>query len=390
MTTHLEIELLSNDNGKSLFRSQRVRSNGKEVTTPLKALDPNKFRTRIKINTDAFGVNEIYKTISSKKAKQLLTDPDEHDSFSRNLTNLSNRGQATDLRICILKFTPDKDERFPSKDEIDLLTDVAHSFSDITPIPLLNIKINKNNFPAYVEYLQSCYDTIEEWNSKPIMGMLPRLPRELYPKLLEFYLKKQISSFCFDFDGQTPDHLKLRPIMRYLNGKKLLDQTLMYGINAKPGKALRNANVIPSKDFFAYGFGLDILGESHIGLKLPRDIIKKLEKAISNQQDNKKRLFSRVDYGYHKTIGGEEIFSSYPNDTTIKLDDILNDNQTVIQRLFNMEQQSLEARKIKSGLNTLDTNETILTYIGEKEYVKKELGRFKLATKDMSQTFLSN
>ena len=53
MTTHLEIETLSNDNGKSLFRSQRVKLNGKEAITPLKALDPAKFRLNTRLNDGA-------------------------------------------------------------------------------------------------------------------------------------------------------------------------------------------------------------------------------------------------------------------------------------------------------------------------------------------------
>ena len=388
MTTHLEIEPLSNDNGKSLFRSQKIRINGKEATTPLKALNPNKFRNKIPLNPNAFGFNEVYKNIDSRMMTRLLTDSDEHDYFSRELSNLSRKCQPQDLSVCVLKFTPSTSNSFPSKNEIELLTDVAHSFSDVTPIPLLGVKIDYSNFSAYLNYLQLCYDTIEELNSKPIMGALPRLSRELYPKLLKFYVENQISAFCFDFDGQTPDHLKLRPIMRYFNTNHMLDKTLIYGINAKPGRALKNTNIIPSKDFIAYGFGLDVLGENHVGTKFSKEYLKKLREAIANQQENKKRIFMKSDYGYHKTASGEEILRSYPSDTAIKLDDILHDTQPTRQKLFNMEQQSLEARRIKMDLNSLDVNETILTYVSKKEQIKKEINRFHMAAKAISQTTL--
>lgn len=388
MTTHLEIEPLSNDNGISLFRSQRIKINGKEAITPLKALDPNKFRNKVSLNQNAFGFNEIYKKVGSEMITRLVTDSDEHDIFSRKLLNLCGKCQQNDLNICVLKFIPSESSLFPSKDEIELLTDVAHSFSDITPIPLLNIKIGSSNFSTYLDYLQSCYDTIEELNSKPIMGALPKLPRELYPKLLKFYIKNQISSFCFDFDGRTPDHLKLRPILRYLNTEQILDQTLIYGINAKPGRTLKNTNVIPSKDFIAYGFGLDVLGENHIPGKFSKEFIKNLREAVNNQQKNKKRIFIKSDYGYYKTSSGVEIRSAYPSDTAIKLDDILHDTQPTLQKLFNMEQQSLEARKIRKNLETLDANETILTYVAEKEHIKKEVVHFHNAAKHALQTIL--
>ena len=389
MTTHLEIEPLSNDNGKSLFRSLRIRTNGKEITTPVKALNPTKFRDGVSLNRDAFGFNETYKKIDADKIARLLTDTYEHDRFSAEMSNLHRRKHPTDLSICVLKFASDKPNRFPSMKEVELLTDVAHSFSDITPIPLLGFKIDLSNFSAYLEYLQLCYDTIEELNNKPIMGVLPRIPRELYSKLLEFYVKKQISSFCLDFDGQTPNDLKLRPILRYFNTNRILDQTLIYGINARPGKMLKNTNVIPSKDFIAYGFGLDILGESHVGPKLPKGYFEKLRRAAVNQQVNKKRIFIKADYGYYKTSSSNEILDFYPDDTSIKLEDILHDSQPIMEKLFNMEQQSLEANNIKNGLSTLDSNETILTYVGKKVRIKKELPRFQMAARFASQTTLN-
>ncbi len=385
MTTHLEIESLADDNGKSLFRSQRVKINGKEAITPLKALDTTKFRSNTKLNKNAYGFSEIYRKIGSDKINQLLTDADEHDRYSRELTRIFNRSHSTDLNICVLKFSPNTPNQFPSRSDIELLTDIAHSFSDITPIPLPGVKIDKTNFSSYMSYLQLCYDTIEEFNNKPIMGTIPRLPRELYPKLLDFYAKNQITSFCFDFDGRTPDHLKLRPIIRHLKTKKILEQTLIYGINAKPGKTLKNINVIPSKDFTAYGFGLDILGENHIG---PKGYNPNLQISDDKKLENRKRIFIKSDYGYYKTTTGEEIRESYPNDTAIKLDDMLHEQQSTLQKLFNMEQQSLEAGKIRSDLNILDKNETILTYIEGKEYARNEISRFKVAVKDASQTTL--
>lgn len=67
MTTHLDIETLSNDNNKSRYRIQRIKINGKTITTPLKALDPSKFYSNHTINEKAFGLNEIYKILTSDK-----------------------------------------------------------------------------------------------------------------------------------------------------------------------------------------------------------------------------------------------------------------------------------------------------------------------------------
>ena len=388
MTTHLEIDTLSDDNHKSLFRSQRIKLNGKEAVTPLKALDPAKFRFDVSLNEKAFGFNEIYKGLDSRKISTLQNDSYEHDRFSRILSNLVRKSQPNDLNVCLVKFSSKKTNPFPYEKEIEFLTDVMHSFSDITSIPIIDAKIDSSNFSKYLDYLQLCYKTIEELNNKPIMGMLPNLPRELYPKLLEFYLTKEISAFCFDFNGQTPDHLKLRPVMRYLNTKKNLDKTLIYGVNAKPGMVLKNTNVIPSKDFISYGFGLDILGQSHVGVRRPKEFFEKMKRAVNTQQENKKRIFIKSDYGYYTTNIQNDISNLYPNDTKIKLDSILHDSQQTWQKLFNMEQQSVETSNIRKILNSLDQNETVLTYIKEKTQIKKEFKHLESGPRSISQQML--
>ena len=48
---------------------------------------------------------------------------------------------------------------------------------------------------------------------------------------------------------------------------------------------LKNKYVISSKDFIAYGFGLDVLGENHVGSSFPKKSIKKIK---NNRIYNKK------------------------------------------------------------------------------------------------------
>lgn len=55
----LDIETLNQD-GESLFRSQRIRFGGKELVTPVKALNPSKFRAEARLDGSVVGFNEIY------------------------------------------------------------------------------------------------------------------------------------------------------------------------------------------------------------------------------------------------------------------------------------------------------------------------------------------
>lgn len=388
MSSTLKVETISDDNGMSLFRSKRLSVNGRQFISPLKALDPSKFRSHTILNKKSYGVREIFKNLDSDKIARMDKEPDEHDKFAKSVSSLAKKSETTELTLCFVHFTPETPNRFPTSKEIDFLTDVSHSYSDITPLPGIEVEVDASNFRKYKSFLKSSYDTIEELNHKPIMGVLSNLPRESYGEVIDFYLDRDITSFYFDFNGKTPDTLKLRPILRHLNSRKMLDNCCIYGINAKPGKPLKNAGVIPSKDFLSYGYGIDILGESHVRAKLPKELLEKMKRAIEKQQGNKRRLFIKSDYGYHRVEDEENVEKIYPKDSSIKLNDIVNDKGTSMQKLFNMEQQAIESSTIRKRLNSLSSKETILDYIRKKERVSSELKHLLQAASALRQRTL--
>lgn len=104
MTTNLEIENISADNQKSLFRSQRIKLGGKVATTPFRSLDRSKFRSDVPLNKDAFGFNELYRELDSQRITSLQRDSNKLDRFARELKNASRKGQTSDLTICVYKY----------------------------------------------------------------------------------------------------------------------------------------------------------------------------------------------------------------------------------------------------------------------------------------------
>ncbi|MEM3143915.1 MAG: hypothetical protein QXW91_04750, partial [Candidatus Nitrosotenuis sp.] len=74
----------------------------------------------------------------------------------------------------------------------------------------------------------------------------------------------------------------------------------------------------------------------------------------------------------------------YPSDTKISLDKIINDTQKTWQNLFNMEQQAIEAAKIRKRLGELKSSETILDYIKEKAQIQKEIKHLQLGPKSLA------
>ena len=380
MTTHLQIENISDDNNKSLFRSQRIKTNGKELVTPIRALEPNHFRPDTAINSDAFGVAEIYRELSPAQISTIIKDASAHDKFARSITTLSNRKKPSDIQFCFTNFRNDANP-FPQYIETEVITDIAHSFSDITPIPILDTEITESNFDKYLRYITDCCNAIEELNHQPIMGALPNLPRSAYPKLIDTYLERGINSFYFDFHGSSPNPLKMRPVLRHLTQKKVLEDTFIYAINARPGRILKNSIVIPAKDFLAYGYHIDVLGGNHTRLKLPKVFFEKMRLAVAQNQKNKKRVFIRSDYGYYKTEKESEVSDVFPKTTSVSLRQIMSDETRSFQNLFNMEQQALEAKSLGKLLGELDTGESVIDYIKQKNQIQTELKHLQSGSK---------
>ena len=113
-----------------------------------------------------------------------------------------------------------------------------------------------------------------------------------------------------------------------------------------------------------------------------------MKRAVNKQQENRKRIFIKSDYGYYKTSTKDEISSMYPNDTGSSSTTYYTIHKNNQQKLFNMEQQSLEAGTIRERLNSQDGNETILEYIREKTRIKNEIRHLEVASKSVLQKVL--
>ena len=105
-----------------------------------------------------------------------------------------------------------------------------------------------------------------------------------------------------------------------------------------------------------------------------------MKMAIYQQQQNKKRIFIKSDYGYYQT-NMKGLDSVYPDDTRIRLTNIITNPRKTWQKLFNMEQQALEATEIRKRLNELKSSDTLLEYVKDKTQVVKEVKHLQLASK---------
>ena len=227
-----------------------------------------------------------------------------------------------------------------------------------------------------MDFVDECFNEISTLNYNPIMGMIPILTPTYTEQLVDYYLNKNVNSFCVDFDGRTPSSTSdnitsmLKQIKNY-DGD--LDDVFITAINLSVGRAGKKADVIFAKDVLSYGFGIDSFGENHKSLSFKPGPPKPQPIHILQEQElNKLRLFNKEDYGYYKA-GTSDLEKIYPNDSIVPFD-VLKDSikkskkNLKLQHIFNIEQQGIEALNIRE----LITEQEVTKYIGDKRYIKPE------------------
>ena len=373
MSKHIEFKRISPDDD-SLYVTKDLCINGKKLTTPIKSLNLSKTNSKLLFNDKTKGINELYKRFSLNKDSKknaifnVLNTPDKLDKLNYELNSLTRKTD-TDTEINIL-FIEYDDTKYPEKKPLEFILDTSYEYSDITPLPIvpkLPQRINsESEFQKYITFLEESIEIIETLNHKPIMGIVP--PTLLFiPEIIDFYAKKEIDSFVFDFDGKTPLSMRqtIRSFMRSLKEHDLLENSFIHSINANQGRFNKDANVVGAKDILSFGLGFDSMGERHKPLKGPKEFFEKLQ----NRDENKLRLFNKEDYGYYK-ISPNEIQDVYPKDSIIKMDSFANENLDLrnLQKSFNLEQIGLETLRLREIIN----EQSALEYLSNKPLVKKE------------------
>ena len=363
------------------YRSQDVVVGNKTITTPIKAIDPTKMDPNGNINTTIKCINELYALVSAENVQECLINSTNNLNFRLNQKQKHlPKNTAEEMKICLLEF---KEKQFPTQKDIEVMTDVAYVFSDITPLPMLsNIKqkihdvqkkdeslvydLNPAKFEKFKKYLTDSIETIEQLNSKPIMGYIPDT-RYYFDDIVALYAKKGVNMFYFDAHLSNPITLQapLRALMRALNNYEILEKSFIHMINPAYGRGVKNSNIIPAKNVLGFGFGVDGLGERHQRPNFP------VFEGIKYTPDQRSRLFDKKTYGYLVTSEPASITDFYPNDSSVDVSKFLVPTKPDLktQNSFNTEQLALESMHLR---NMITKSDPMLQYIEAKSNVKKQ------------------
>jgi len=359
---------------ETLYKSKRIRIDGKSFETPIISYDMTVFRSMERVAPQTKGLNEIYQLMGTEKVpiEKLMSDTKTEKDFDIRLQTKFNRtDSANEVNIGILE---NESLSYPSEKELDYILKTAYIISDIVAIPnFRSITTNIDSdyqFSEYTKFLETVLSNADSYkNRKPIMGVIPKLSYTNTEKLVNFYVDKGLNAFYVDFAARNSitaqrDFLH---VFSVLQKRDLIEKSFVYAFNVDAGRLSKNATVVNARDILSYGFGFDAMGRKHRRVKASSETWRKI-----NTLPNRVRLFNRYDYGYHRILEVDKIKGIYPAGSCISLERLLNNFRTNVQELrrcenvLNSEQLGLEANNLKGVIK----NEKPTKYLADRKYVK--------------------
>lgn len=347
----------------------------KQVKTPTRALNTNTFFRDTKIPSNIACLNELYFTLNETSLRnineQQTASQAKNKAAQKSILQSGNKPT-----MCLLQFKNEgMASRFPTPDEIEILTNTAYAFSDITPIPSIPKvarALTSENLEEFLTYLDVCYQAIMVRNKKPILGYIPATVPLFTRKIIDFYLDHGINAYYIDFDGTmiSTHATALNALKVQLMKRGYEENNFLHYVNVSYGKSINDQEVLSARDLLGFGQGLDSLGGVHMGPKRNPGFYEWL-KAHKDVKRNTNRLLSREDYGYYRvdTLGAN-LAAMIPRDAPVQPSDITSSSegrQTRAVKIVNLHQQCVESTVLRTMVN--ETPDKTLGYFGSKSNV---------------------
>lgn len=358
MSTEIRISGYSISDDTDL-RTLEFSIGNKPVKTPTRALNTNTFFRDTKIPADLACLNELYFTLNETSLRKI--NEEQAASQAKNKAAQKSLVQSGNKpTMCLLQFrNKEMAPRYPTQDEIEILTNTAYAFSDITPIPSIP-KVARalaiENFDEFISYLEACYQAIMVRNKKPILGYIPATVPLFTRKIINFYLDHGINAFYVDFDGMqiSSKAMSLNALKVEISKRGYEENNFLHYVNVSYGKSINDQEVLSARDLLGFGQGLDSLGGVHMGPKRNPEFYEWL-KAHKDVKRNTNRLLNRENYGYYRvdTLGAG-IAALIPRDAPVQQSDVTSTSesrQTRAVKIVNLHQQCIESTVLRTMVN---------------------------------------
>ena len=259
--TRIKTRDLADDTG---LRSLEISIGRSKIVTPSKSLGADIVSSKQLFSQSGTQFNEIFSSFNPEKITNFLLDSKKNTEKNRRLKQCMDNGNGSPA-VCFIDYNGKQDGQplIPTPSEIETLTNIAYTFSSITPIPAIPkvaAAVKLDNEDLFIQYIQNCIDSIEVWNHKPIMGYLPiGMIQPVLEKLIDIYLDHGINAYYLDYNlsNLSGSSTNITALKKKLAKRGYSENHCFYVLNMKYGKVQKENPVLPARDFLGFGLELD-------------------------------------------------------------------------------------------------------------------------------------
>jgi hypothetical protein len=365
-----------------MSNSLEVRFVGRDAGLPHRVLDV-RFRSDLTVRTPARAFDsrlvqdyrfpqskvpfyEAYSRATRKGTSARISDKSEELRHTYRLNAL--RAPASDRPFILAQDY--FETTFPSDAELQYLTRIEHSYSDIVLPPLVSRFTDsmnaKSGFDRYLEFLKRSLEIIDTFNHKPVMGVIPlRTPFVRISDLVEFYTNRGITAFCLDFAANKPDTARqsIEQVLFSLAEAGQLDSAYIHALNVSPGRPRSRTKAATCYNILSFGYGVDSFGDLH-----------RTRMAIGNPPPTPvvvvPRLFMPRDYGDYLIRTQKDLSQFESQRSSVSLKSCIGSRD--VARLVNSELQAREAARTTKLILSGSGLSRVSPYLGSKAFVPKD------------------
>jgi hypothetical protein len=349
----------------SLTIHKTVRTAGKQIQTPVKALQVGKLRKDEEVIDDAHGLVEIY---AKATGAHLSSSRAGSNVLGKKLRGQAKRAEDDEIIVVFLEYDETSELSLEDAKEIAKL---QSNYADILSVPLQSeLTGNADNgdgldaaeVRTLIANTRTYLAAIDELDiEKPVMGVFPSISRETTNKLLEIYTGADVDAFCVDFNRRTVTaqaqlNQVIRPLFNTLRRDERLGESFIYAVNLV-NKDYTGREVTSPEHLFAYTLGFDAVGDVHVAPDLPAEV-------FEGEVEEEIKLFD-LDERSYREVSTDDLEEYIPDETSLTASEIRRkiesrtDNRYRLRKLLNVELLTLYLDSVtSSGSELLEELET--------------------------------
>lgn len=351
----------------------------KSLHTPAKTLPESRTTQQESFADSSRHAAELYAQVDSGRLREARNDPDEA---------IIDRLEAdkVDGDVMVFPFLSFQDGHAISPVEAQQIVDNLAAAGDIVTVPL-QPKLARAVEPsegvedaAYQSYkhgvervLQAATELEEEM---PVMGTLPMLGWTFQQDLLELSAEHGVDAYTLNFDRKRITAGRqvsiMQPLARYIADRVIEEETLIYGINLNPRDREWRSGVFPAANFAAVGFGVDVVGETHVPPRGPAEMFEGGEGEGEEETPETFKLFEKDSLAFRE-YPLEELPGAWPDDSEIEVSRAIERSRagakSRMEVLVNAEQMAIAMQELQQALD----GGTVIEYLDEKDGVTEDV-----------------